>query len=119
MLVPPEPQYESAKDHRQTNPNIGSHHDNTILLIIAQPLTHENGKAVLGLTSRERMSRTRKIGALETPGGSNFAVVRTGRLAQVPWSYRPPEVGLLQMHCFLSLRLQAYEQLSDTLLQAA
>jgi len=37
MLVPQAPQYESGKNHRQTNPNIGSHHSNTIFLIIAQP----------------------------------------------------------------------------------
>jgi hypothetical protein len=77
MLVPPAPQYESAKDDRQTNPNIGSHHYNTILLIIAQPLTHENGKAVLGVTSRKGMPRTRKTAAMGTPRGWNFVLVRT------------------------------------------
>jgi hypothetical protein len=75
MLVPPAPQYETAEDHRQTNPNIGSHHNNTILLIIAQALTHENGNVILGVTSRKRMPRTRKTAAMGMPGGSNFVVV--------------------------------------------
>jgi hypothetical protein len=37
MLVPPAPQYESAKDHRQTNPKVGSHLYYTILPIIVHP----------------------------------------------------------------------------------
>jgi hypothetical protein len=30
MLVPPAPKYQPAKNHYQSNPNIGSHHFNTI-----------------------------------------------------------------------------------------
>jgi hypothetical protein len=82
MLVPPAPQQESAKNHRQTNPNVGSHHYNTILLIIAQPLPHENGKAVLGVTSRKEMPRTLKTAAIETAEGWNFIVDRTHWLAR-------------------------------------
>jgi hypothetical protein len=44
MLVPPAPQYQPAKNHYRSNPNIGSHHFNTITQLSLKP-----GTAVLAL----------------------------------------------------------------------
>jgi len=94
MLVPPAPQHESAKNHRQANPNIDSYHYSTIPLIIAQPwkgcplVDFKKGDATLAQAGYDGK-------ALRW----NFVVVRTGWLARETWRYCPLEVEYSKGRC--------------------